>query len=131
MLGDARVRVTLSTFSCARSSQEVGEVMSEKAMSDEPNYTDGLLDPGRRNVLRAAGRAAISGIAASTLAVSSPVLAQSAGNPNAPAVSGERNNAGLGARLQGVQHFGVTVQNMDRAFEFYTEVLGGSEVMRD
>jgi hypothetical protein len=45
--------------------------------------------------------------------------------------SGNRNNAALGARLQGVQHFGLTVQNMDRAFEFYTEVLGGSEVMRD
>ena len=37
----------------------------------------------------------------------------------------------LGGRLQGVQHFGVTVQNMDRAFEFYTQVLGGTEVMRD
>jgi catechol 2,3-dioxygenase-like lactoylglutathione lyase family enzyme len=45
--------------------------------------------------------------------------------------SGNRNNAALGARLQGVQHFGLTVQNMDRAFEFYTEVLGGNEVMRD
>lgn len=43
----------------------------------------------------------------------------------------DRDNAALGARLQGVQHFGVTVQNMDRAFEFYTEVLGGNEVMRD
>ena len=43
----------------------------------------------------------------------------------------DRNNAALGARLQGVQHFGVTVQSMDRAFEFYTEVLGGNEVMRD
>ncbi|HEY1142208.1 MAG TPA: VOC family protein, partial [Lysobacter sp.] len=42
-----------------------------------------------------------------------------------------RNNGPLGARLQGVQHFGLTVQNMDRAFEFYTEVLGGTEVMRD
>jgi catechol 2,3-dioxygenase-like lactoylglutathione lyase family enzyme len=30
-----------------------------------------------------------------------------------------------------VQHFGLTVQNMDRAFAFYTEVLGGTEVMRD
>jgi catechol 2,3-dioxygenase-like lactoylglutathione lyase family enzyme len=30
-----------------------------------------------------------------------------------------------------VQHFGVTVQNMDRAYEFYTAVLGGTEVMRD
>ncbi|MBY0319986.1 MAG: VOC family protein [Reyranella sp.] len=43
----------------------------------------------------------------------------------------DRDKAALGARLQGVQHFGVTVQNMDRAFEFYTEVLGGNEVMRD
>ncbi len=30
-----------------------------------------------------------------------------------------------------MQHFGLTVQNMDRAFEFYTEVLGGTEIMRD
>jgi catechol 2,3-dioxygenase-like lactoylglutathione lyase family enzyme len=29
-----------------------------------------------------------------------------------------------------VQHFGLTVQNMERAFEFYTEVLGGTEVFR-
>jgi catechol 2,3-dioxygenase-like lactoylglutathione lyase family enzyme len=42
-----------------------------------------------------------------------------------------RDHAPLGARLQGVQHFGVTVQDMDRAFAFYTEVLGGTEVMRD
>lgn len=27
--------------------------------------------------------------------------------------------------------FVVTVQNIDRAFEFYTEVLGGTEVTRD
>ena len=37
----------------------------------------------------------------------------------------------LGARLQGVQHFGLTVQDMERAYTFYTEVLGGTEVMRD
>lgn len=37
----------------------------------------------------------------------------------------------LSSRIQGAQHFGLTVQNMDRAFEFYTEVLGGIEVMRD
>lgn len=42
-----------------------------------------------------------------------------------------RDRGRLGARLQGVQHFGITVQNMDRAFAFYTEVLGGTEVMRD
>ena len=37
----------------------------------------------------------------------------------------------IGQRLQGIQHVGLTVQDMDRAFEFYTEVLGGTEVMRD
>ena len=42
-----------------------------------------------------------------------------------------RKSGPLGARLQGVQHFGLTVQSMDRAFAFYTEVLGGTEVMRD
>ncbi|MFK3736499.1 VOC family protein [Massilia sp. TN1-12] len=36
----------------------------------------------------------------------------------------------LGPRLQGVQHVGLTVQNMERAFEFYTQVLGGTEVFR-
>jgi catechol 2,3-dioxygenase-like lactoylglutathione lyase family enzyme len=46
-------------------------------------------------------------------------------------ITGSRDKAALGLRLQGVQHFGVTVENMDRAFEFYTEVLGGNEVMRD
>ncbi len=30
-----------------------------------------------------------------------------------------------------MQHFGLTVQNMERAYTFYTEVLGGTEVMRD
>jgi catechol 2,3-dioxygenase-like lactoylglutathione lyase family enzyme len=43
----------------------------------------------------------------------------------------DRDNGPLGGRLQGIQHFGVTVQNMNRAFEFYTEVLGGNEVMSD
>jgi catechol 2,3-dioxygenase-like lactoylglutathione lyase family enzyme len=81
-------------------------------------------DPDRRTVLQAAGAALVVGMAA-TSAV--PASAQTAGET--PAAS--RNSAPLGARLQGVQHFGVTVQNMDRAFEFYTEVLGGSEVMRD
>ena len=32
---------------------------------------------------------------------------------------------------RGVQHFRLAVQNMDRAFALYTEVLGGNEVMRD
>jgi catechol 2,3-dioxygenase-like lactoylglutathione lyase family enzyme len=33
--------------------------------------------------------------------------------------------ASLGHCLQGVQHFGVTVDDMDKSIEFYTEVLGG------
>jgi catechol 2,3-dioxygenase-like lactoylglutathione lyase family enzyme len=103
----------------------------EQCMSKEPKDSCGLYDPERRHVLRAAGGAVIGGIAASAaITMSAPVLAQNA-SPNAGAASGNRNNAALGARLQGVQHFGLTVQNMDRAFEFYTEVLGGSEVMRD
>ncbi|MGY5776469.1 VOC family protein [Rhizobium sp. LEGMi135b] len=42
-----------------------------------------------------------------------------------------RDGLPIGLRLQGIQHFGLTVQNMERAFTFYTEVLGGTEVMRD
>jgi catechol 2,3-dioxygenase-like lactoylglutathione lyase family enzyme len=102
-------------------------------MPKQPNDgsgSNGLLDPERRDVLRAAGGAAIGGIAASAMAMNAPALAENAA-PNAAATAGDRNNAALGARLQGVQHFGLTVQNMDRAFEFYTEVLGGTEVMRD
>ncbi|AGL16437.1 hypothetical protein L083_2927 [Actinoplanes sp. N902-109] len=37
----------------------------------------------------------------------------------------------MGLRLQGMQHVGLTVDDMERAFEFYTEVLGGTEVLRD
>ncbi|MBR1125431.1 VOC family protein [Bradyrhizobium lablabi] len=88
---------------------------------DEPKDSVNL---DRRDVLHAAGAALVAGMA---VAGAAPASAQTTGN--APAVS--RNKSSLGARLQGVQHFGVTVQNMDRAFEFYTEVLGGTEVMRD
>jgi catechol 2,3-dioxygenase-like lactoylglutathione lyase family enzyme len=86
-----------------------------------------VVDDGRRDVLRSATAAAIAGLAASGVAAPTPAAAQTARRMSAA----ERNNAPLSARLQGVQHFGVTVQNMDRAFEFYTEVLGGNEVMRD
>jgi catechol 2,3-dioxygenase-like lactoylglutathione lyase family enzyme len=103
----------------------------ENTMSNDANDADGLIDPSRRNVLRAAGGAAIGGVAAGALASNTPAFAQTAASPNPGAVSVNRNNAPLGARLQGVQHFGLTVQNMDRAFAFYTEVLGGNEVMRD
>ena len=98
---------------------------------DEPVDSNVSIDADRREVLRSLGGAAISGIAASALAMSSPGSAQNAASANANVDTENRDNAPLGSRLQGVQHFGVTVQNMDRAFEFYTEVLGGNEVMRD
>jgi catechol 2,3-dioxygenase-like lactoylglutathione lyase family enzyme len=76
-------------------------------MSDHQTDTD----LRRRGILQAAGIAIAGGLAASAAAAA--------------------DRPPLGARLQGVQHFGLTVQNMDRAFAFYTEVLGGTEVMRD
>jgi len=80
-------------------------------------------DLQRRGVLQAAG-VAIGGLAASAL--------PSAFAQGTSAKSGAATPASsIGGRLRGVQHFGLTVQNMDRAFEFYTEVLGGTEVMRD
>ena len=68
----------------------------------------------RRDVLRAAGAVTVAGIASTGAAAASTI----ADRP-------------LGARLQGMQHFGLTVQNMERAYAFYTEVLGGTEIMRD
>src|SRR5262249_53494169 len=81
--------------------------------------------PSRRTLLASAGAVTLAAIAG-------PALAQTAKRraPD-PAASARRNTGPLGGRLQGVQHFGVTVQNMNRAFEFYTEVLGGTEIMRD
>jgi catechol 2,3-dioxygenase-like lactoylglutathione lyase family enzyme len=89
------------------------------------------MGPDRRDIMRVAGAAAIGGIATATQGINSPVLAQNTPGSSSSAAPIDRNTASLGARLQGVQHFGVTVQNMDRAFQFYTEVLGGNEVMRD
>lgn len=78
----------------------------------------------RRDALKAAG-----GV---VLAASVPGLVGAAAAQQRPTgVATARNTGPLGARLQGVQHFGLTVQNMERAFAFYTEVLGGTEVMRD
>lgn len=37
--------------------------------------------------------------------------------------------SGLGHLLQGVQHIGITTDNMERSLEFYTEVLGGKVVV--
>jgi len=84
------------------------------------------IDRERRDILTVAGAAAIVATALPAVAAAAQANTPSAGRSGV-----DRDNGPLGGRLQGVQHFGVTVQNMDRAFEFYTEVLGGTEVMRD
>jgi catechol 2,3-dioxygenase-like lactoylglutathione lyase family enzyme len=85
----------------------------------EQQGTDGMV---RRDVLTAGG----------TLVAGSVVGAMMPDAASAQAGTGSRsrNDAPVGARLQGVQHFGLTVQNMERAYEFYTQVLGGAEVFR-
>ena len=82
----------------------------------------------RRELLRNAGAVTLGSFVIAAQGGVAPALAQTT---NSGKTAGNRDSAALGLRLQGVQHFGLTVQNMDRAFEFYTEVLGGSEVMRD
>lgn len=88
-------------------------------------HEDLAVDIARRDLLRTTGTAMLAGLTAATIPGALPAAPQG----QAPAATSKA--ASLGARLQGVQHFGLTVQNMDRAFEFYTEVLGGTEVMRD
>jgi catechol 2,3-dioxygenase-like lactoylglutathione lyase family enzyme len=86
---------------------------------DHSKQAEGSFEPNRRDVMRAAGATMVAGAVASG-AISAAAQSR-----------GPRDDAPLGNRLQGVQHFGLTVQNMERAFTFYTEVLGGTEVMRD
>lgn len=100
--------------------------MSDELSSKISSKRDDVnIDLQRRGVLQTAGIATIGGLVASGAVTSA--VAQVA----KPASSAARNTGPLGGRLQGVQHFGLTVQNMNRAFEFYTQVLGGTEVMRD
>jgi len=89
----------------------------------EPQTTEGA-DFQRRVLLQGAGFAMLGG-AASSAGGATYGPRESRVDPAA------RNSGPLGARLRGVQHFGLTVQDMERAYTFYTEVLGGSEVMRD
>ncbi|WP_129774460.1 VOC family protein [Peristeroidobacter soli] len=88
-------------------------------MANDPKNSTDIADPGRRELIVAAGAIAV--------AAAAPAAMTQTSND----ASARRNSGSLGGRLQGVQHFGLTVQNMDRAFAFYTEVLGGTEVMRD
>src|SRR5882724_7486048 len=68
----------------------------------------------RRAVLKTGGAAVITGLTASAM-LDMTASAQETQNVS----SAERNNGPLGDRLQGVQHFGVTVQNMNRAYELH------------
>lgn len=87
-------------------------------MSDERNRDEMVVD--RRHVLKVAGLTMLGATAPSLVAPGARTIATT------PSTA-----ASIGARLQGVQHFGLTVQDMERAFEFYTAVLGGTEAMRD
>lgn len=78
---------------------------------------------GRRDMLLTAGAAIVTGTALTGSALA-------AAGPASSLATAARDSGPLGARLQGVQHFGLTVQNMERAYEFYTQVLGGTEVFR-
>jgi len=76
------------------------------------NPQDKIPDMSRRDVLRVAGTA----LAGCLLVHASPAAAQAVRGGKASAAAA---TAGLlGARLQGVQHFGLTVQNVNRAYEF-------------
>jgi catechol 2,3-dioxygenase-like lactoylglutathione lyase family enzyme len=88
---------------------------------DHSNDADGLFRLSRRDIIRAAGATIVAGGGA-VVPAARPASAQKRSSSD---------ELPLGSRLQGVQHFGLTVQRMDRAFEFYTEVLGGTEIMRD
>ena len=88
-------------------------------MEDRGQISGGL---NRRDALKSTGAV----LAASMTGMAPPTAAQ--GRQTA---SPAKPELPIGPRLQGVQHFGLTVQDMERAFTFYTQVLGGTEVMRD
>lgn len=96
-------------------------------MSANDSGAPDTINQERRDLLRVASAATVTGLALSTVVAAAQNGTKSTNTP----AGGTRDTAPVGLRLQGVQHFGVTVQNMDRAFEFYTQVLGGTEVMRD
>jgi len=81
--------------------------------------------PTRRDVICATGAMTFASL------VATPAHAIEADAPRSHPGYSNRDGAPLGQRIRGFQHFGLTVQNMDRAFEFYAEVLGGTEIMRD
>ncbi|WP_306392276.1 lactoylglutathione lyase [Telluria beijingensis] len=101
-------------------------------MSTHHSSTDLPDDPVRRSLVLAAGLGAIAAVPASAMTMTMAGAGeQGQSQASRLAAAPTRGRGALGARLQGVQHSGITVQNMDRAYAFYTEVLGGTEIMRD
>ena len=84
-------------------------------MSSETDRPSDLHDPGRREIIRAAGAVTLASVAGSALVMNSPALGQDTPASDAATSTMGRNSVPLGARIQCVQHFGITVQNMDRA----------------
>lgn len=80
--------------------------------SDEHNERN---EPSRRQAMQVVAATALAGMAVESAASQSV----------------KKSNGVLGSKIRGLQHVGITVRSMERAFEFYTDVLGGTEVMRD
>jgi catechol 2,3-dioxygenase-like lactoylglutathione lyase family enzyme len=110
---------------CASTDRNCSWNQTTTKETDMTDNRDNATAMGRRSMLRTVGAAVVTGVAASTR----PAAVAAAQGTDAMSAA-ERNEAPLGARLQGVQHFGLTVQNMERAYQFYTDVLGGTEVFR-
>jgi catechol 2,3-dioxygenase-like lactoylglutathione lyase family enzyme len=81
--------------------------------------------PTRRDMIRATGAMTIASF------IAAPANATAGEVSSAASSEANRDNAPVGKRIRGFQHFGLTVQNMNRAFEFYSDILGGTEIMRD
>ncbi|MGJ5816758.1 VOC family protein [Paludibaculum fermentans] len=94
-------------------------------MANEQDEKRVTRTPNRRQAVQS-----LAGLTLVSVGSVTPAAGQS-GAAHSAAGAIPKSGGSLGSRIRGVQHFGVTVQNMNRAFEFYTEVLGGTEVMRD
>src|SRR5215472_18088742 len=100
-------------------SAEAESLRSEQAMIEEENNK-----LNRREVMRGTGAIVMANLIA-------PIAKLEAVPIPSETTSASRDSVPLGQRIRGFQHFGMTLQSMDRAFEFYTEILGGTEIMRD
>jgi alkylhydroperoxidase/carboxymuconolactone decarboxylase family protein YurZ/limonene-1,2-epoxide hydrolase/catechol 2,3-dioxygenase-like lactoylglutathione lyase family enzyme len=107
-----------------------------KAVKDQANYVKQLLPFAERTAYTFVynGKMTLAGQRSSKVAN----LIEKVGATNqlksdiVSLMSGEQNvKSGLGHYLQGVQHAGITVSDMAKSLEFYTEVLGGKLVIAE